>query len=132
MVRVLATKLGLDGHDRGLRLIARELTGRGAEVVYLGIATSPAEVAAAAVAEDVDVIAVSLLSGSHLAHLATLLAELARAGADTPVVCGGLIPPADVEELTRIGVAAVRSVGTPVDEAAQVVLDVAAATMLAD
>jgi methylmalonyl-CoA mutase C-terminal domain/subunit len=130
-VRVLATKLGLDGHDRGLRLISRELTNRGAEVVYLGISTGPADAAAVAIQEDVDVIAVSLLSGSHLAHIATLLTELRQTDADIPVVCGGLIPPADVDELIRMGVSAVRAVGTPVAEAAQTILDVAAIAAVA-
>lgn len=124
-VRVLATKLGLDGHDRGLRLITRELNSRGAEVVYLGISTNPAQAAAAAMQEDVDVIAVSLLSGSHLAHVGKLLAALEAAHADIPVVCGGLIPPADADRLLQLGVAAVRAVGTPVTEAAQAILDAA-------
>jgi methylmalonyl-CoA mutase cobalamin-binding domain/chain len=75
--------------------------------------------------EDVDVIAVSLLSGSHLAHVGQLLAVLEAAHADIPVVCGGLIPPADADRLLQLGVAAVRAVGTPVPEAAQAILDVA-------
>jgi methylmalonyl-CoA mutase, C-terminal domain len=125
-VRVLAAKLGLDGHDRGIRLIARELRERGAEVVYLGIGTSPAQAARAAVQEDVDVVAVSLLSGSHLLHLVNLLAELEAQNADVPVVCGGLISPEDAGRLHELGVHAVLSVGTSVSVAADAILRVAA------
>jgi methylmalonyl-CoA mutase, C-terminal domain len=124
--RVLAAKLGLDGHDRGIRLIARELRERGAEVVYLGIGTSPAQAGHAAVQEDVDVVAVSLLSGSHLIHLVNLLAELRAQDADIPVVCGGLISPEDADRLREMGVEAVLSVGTSVSVAADAILRAAA------
>jgi methylmalonyl-CoA mutase, C-terminal domain len=123
--RVLAAKLGLDGHDRGIRLIARELRARGAEVVYLGIGTSPQQAAAAAVQEDVDVIAVSLLSGAHLAHVARLVKELARHPDPPPVVCGGLIPSADAAELQELGDVSVMPVGTTVPAAAEAILDAA-------
>jgi methylmalonyl-CoA mutase cobalamin-binding domain/chain len=123
--RVLAAKLGLDGHDRGIRLIARELLTRGAEVVYLGIGTSPQQAAAAAVQEDVDVVAVSLLSGAHLAHVTRLVEELDRLDDPPPVVCGGLIPSADAAQLTELGDVWVMPVGTTVPAAAQAILDAA-------
>jgi methylmalonyl-CoA mutase, C-terminal domain len=126
-VRILASKLGLDGHDRGIRLITRELRVRGAEVIYLGVGTSPAQAARAAIEEDVDAIAVSLLSGSHLVHVARLMAELAELNADIPVVCGGLIAAADIEKLREIGVTSVMSVGTSVPAAAEAILDAALA-----
>jgi methylmalonyl-CoA mutase C-terminal domain/subunit len=124
-LRILATKLGLDGHDRGLRLIARELREQGAEVIYLGISTGPAEAASAAVQEDVDAIAVSLLSGSHLSHVSKLIAALTAMNAHIPVVCGGLIPQSDVQVLIDMGVADVKAVGTPVTVAAAAILTVA-------
>jgi methylmalonyl-CoA mutase, C-terminal domain len=124
-VRVLATKLGLDGHDRGLRLIAHELRDSGVEVIFLGIATRPEEAAKAAVDEDVDAIAVSLLSGSHLAHVGKLLEALKGYGADIPVVCGGLIPERDAQALLDLGAHAVCSVGVPVSRAAAMVVEAA-------
>jgi methylmalonyl-CoA mutase C-terminal domain/subunit len=123
--RVLVTKLGLDGHDRGIRLIAQELRTRGAEVVYLGIGTSPQQAAAAAVQEDVDVIAVSLLSGAHLSHVARLVTELARHADPPPIVCGGLIPSADAAHLQELGDVSVMPVGTTVPAAAEAILDAA-------
>jgi methylmalonyl-CoA mutase, C-terminal domain len=123
--RVLVTKLGLDGHDRGIRLIAQELRARGAEVVYLGIGTSPQQAAAAAVQEDVDVIAVSLLSGAHLAHVARLVKELARDNDPPPIVCGGLIPSADAAQLEELGDVWVMPAGTTVSAAAEAILDAA-------
>jgi methylmalonyl-CoA mutase C-terminal domain/subunit len=121
-VRVLATKLGLDGHDRGLRMIAHQLRDDGAEVVYLGLATRPEEAAQVAVQEDVDVIAVSLLSGSHLSHVRKLIAALKALDADIPVVCGGLIPQGDIDALHAMGVADVKAVGTPVTVAAAAIM----------
>jgi methylmalonyl-CoA mutase C-terminal domain/subunit len=124
--RVLATKLGLDGHDRGIKLIAQELRNRGAEVVYLGVGTTPAQAAAAAVAEDVDVSAASFLSGSPATHRRTLVDELAsREGGDIPIVVGGLIPAGDVEDLRGLGTADVRMVGTSVGSAVDAILDAA-------
>jgi methylmalonyl-CoA mutase C-terminal domain/subunit len=125
-LRILATKLGLDGHDRGLRLIARELQERGVEVIYLGISTAPAQAARAAVDEDADAIAVSMLSGSHFAHVTELIEQLKAQGSDIPVVAGGLISADDAQALIALGVADVRPVGTPVPVAASAV--VAAAT----
>jgi methylmalonyl-CoA mutase, C-terminal domain len=124
-VRVLLTKLGLDGHDRGLRMIAMELRDRGAEVILSGPGTSAAHAAAIAVQEDVDVVAVSLLSGSHMALVPSLV-ELLREedGYATPIVCGGLIPPRDAAELRNLDVWVLPS-SCSVQQAADAILNVA-------
>lgn len=104
-LRVLLAKAGLDGHVNALRVLAVALRQAGAEVVYLGLGQSPAGVAAAAVAEDVDVIGISALSGSHLAFCRQLQAELqARGGQAIPVVVGGIVPPDDRPTLAELGV----------------------------
>jgi methylmalonyl-CoA mutase C-terminal domain/subunit len=126
--RVLLAKLGLDGHDRGLRVLARELTTRGVEVILLGLGTDAEVVVRSAVAEDVDVIAVSLLSGSHMTLVPDVLRIVADEGADIPVVCGGLIPRADAEALRVAGAAGVAAVGTSLEQAARLIIDVAEAS----
>jgi methylmalonyl-CoA mutase C-terminal domain/subunit len=120
-VRVVLTKLGLDGHDRGQRLIARELRDRGAEVILSGIGTRPEGAARIAVQEDADVVAVSLLSGSHISLMTRLVSALEEFDAGIPLLCGGVIPPADVETLTAMGVHAF-PVGTSVVQAADEIL----------
>lgn len=107
-VRVLMAKVGLDGHDRGVKVVARALRDAGFEVVYTGLHRTPEEVAVAAVQEDVDVIGVSILSGAHMALVPPLLASLsARDAADIRVLVGGVIPAADRARLCELGVAAV-------------------------
>jgi methylmalonyl-CoA mutase C-terminal domain/subunit len=114
--RVLLSKLGLDGHDRALRLLARALRDAGHEVIVTGIGATPAAVAATAVQEDVDVIGVSLLSGAQMTLIPKLLDELRRAGADEiPVVLGGTIPGPQVPLLMELGVAEVLTTGTPLE-----------------
>jgi methylmalonyl-CoA mutase C-terminal domain/subunit len=124
---VLIAKVGLDGHDRGLHMLAYELRERGAEVIMLGTGTTPQHVASAAAQEDVSVVGISILSGSHLSLVPKVVAELSRADTDVPVVCGGIIPPADVERLRADGVAAVAPLGTSVTEAADLILAAGAA-----
>jgi methylmalonyl-CoA mutase C-terminal domain/subunit len=103
--KVIVAKLGLDGHDRGAKVIARALKDAGFEVVYTGIRQSPEQVARAAVEEDADVIGVSILSGAHIHHVRALIEKLRELGAeDIPVVVGGTIPVVDVEELKKMGV----------------------------
>jgi methylmalonyl-CoA mutase C-terminal domain/subunit len=119
-MRVLLTKLGLDGHDRGLRMIAIELRDRGAEVVLSGPGTSPEHAAATAIQEDVDVVAVSMLSGSHMV-LIPALRELLSAADDPAIVCGGLIPPDDVAKLRALGVSVLAS-GCSVQQAAEAIM----------
>jgi len=106
-IRVLVGKPGLDGHDRGARVIASALRDAGMEVVYTGLRASVPAIAAAAVQEDVDVIGLSILSGAHESICRRLVAELSRQKARIPVVVGGIIPAADHQALRQIGVAAV-------------------------
>ena len=127
--RVVLAKPGLDGHDRGVKVIAMALRDAGAEVVYLGLRRSVAEIVQAAADDDADVIGISVLSGAHLALASDLLREReARGLADVPVVLGGTIPTADVEALRALGVAAVFPVGTNLLEVVDGVLALAART----
>lgn len=115
-VRVLLAKPGLDGHDRGLKVVAMGLRDAGAEVIYLGLRQTADSILEAAIAEDVDVIGLSILSGAHLSLTADLLARRAALAADdVPVVIGGTIPPTDVDALTALGVAAVFPAGSSLD-----------------
>lgn len=124
--RILLAKPGLDGHDRGLKVVAMALRDTGAEIIYLGHRRTIEQILAAARDENVDLIGVSLLSGAHLALIGRLLERAAELGlADIPVVVGGTIPPRDAEELRNRGVAAVYPVGTPLDAVVASVLDVA-------
>jgi methylmalonyl-CoA mutase C-terminal domain/subunit len=110
--RVLLAKPGLDGHDRGIKVIAMALRDAGAEVVYLGLRRSVAEIVRSAVDEDVDAIGISVLSGAHLPLVRELIDRRDEVGLDTPVVLGGTIPAADVPALLALGVAAVYPAGT--------------------
>ncbi len=92
-------KPGLDGHDKGVKVVARALRDAGMEVIYMGLRNSPARIAATAVQEDVDVVGLSVLSGAHLSLSGKVLDALRESGADDiPVVVGGTIPPADVPQ----------------------------------
>ena len=106
-IRVLVAKPGLDGHDRGARVIAAALRDAGMEVVYTGLRASVAAIAAAAIQEDVDVIGLSVLSGAHESICRRLREELDRREARIPVIVGGIIPAADHEKLEQLGIAAV-------------------------
>lgn len=118
-LRVLVAKVGLDGHDRGVKVVARILRDAGMEVVYTGLRQTPEMVVAAAIDEDVDVVGLSMLSGGHMA-LAPRVVELLRAeGSDIPVVVGGIIPDQDIEKLTAAGVASVLHPGASSDEVAE-------------
>ena len=117
--RVLLAKLGLDGHDRGVKVIARALRDAGMEVVYLGMRVTADQVAAAAAQEDVDVVGISILSGAHLRLMPRMVDALERQGlrgddADGSVMLlvGGTIPDGDVEPLKQLGVDGVFPVGT--------------------
>ncbi|MEY2973686.1 MAG: isobutyryl-CoA mutase small subunit [Actinomycetota bacterium] len=109
--RILVAKVGLDGHDRGVKVVARILRDAGFEVIYTGLFQTPETVAAAAVDEDADAIGLSMLSGAHMT-LAPMVVEAVRArGADIPVIVGGIVPDHDLEELAAAGVAAVLTPG---------------------
>jgi len=103
-IRVLVAKVGLDGHDRGAKVVARVLRDAGMEVVYTGLHRTPEQVISAAVQEDVDVIGVSLLSGAHMTLVPRLIELLKEQKAeDIAVVVGGVIPDEDVPELKKLG-----------------------------
>ncbi len=114
--RVLVAKPGLDGHDRGAKLVARALRDAGFEVIYTGIRQKPEVIASIAIQEDVDVVGLSILSGAHLGLTAKTLEALARQGAeDIKVVVGGTVPQSDVQRLLNMGAAAVFPTGTPME-----------------
>jgi methylmalonyl-CoA mutase C-terminal domain/subunit len=113
---VLLAKLGLDGHDRGLKVVARILRDAGYEVVYLGLRQTTESIVASAVQEDVDVIGLSMLSGGHLTLAPEMVQALADAGLDVPVVVGGIVPDDDVAKLRDAGVAGVLTPGASADE----------------
>ena len=114
--RVLVAKPGLDGHDRGARIVTRALRDAGCEVIYTGTQQTPATIAAAAVDEDVDVVGLSILAGGHMGLTREVLEELASRNADCVVVAGGTIPDADIQPMHELGCAAVFPVGTPLTE----------------
>jgi methylmalonyl-CoA mutase C-terminal domain/subunit len=114
-IRVLVAKPGLDGHDRGARVVAYGLRDAGFEVIYTGLRQSPDQIAAAAVQEDVDLIGLSILSGAHLALTRKVIESLEAQGAqDIPILVGGLIPEADKSALQEMGVVEVFTGGTPI------------------
>jgi 2-hydroxyisobutanoyl-CoA mutase small subunit len=115
-IRVMIAKVGLDGHDRGAKVVARCLRDAGMDVIYTGLHRTPAEVVAACVQEDVDVLGVSLLSGAHLALIPRIVEGLRQAQAeDTLLVVGGVIPDDDIPALRALGVADVLLQDTPPD-----------------
>ncbi|MGH9102437.1 MAG: cobalamin B12-binding domain-containing protein [Acidimicrobiales bacterium] len=117
--RVVVAKPGLDGHDRGAKVIARALRDAGFEVVYTGLHQTPEQVVAAVVDEDADALGISMLSGAHLTLVPRIMSLLAAEGAgDVVVVAGGVIPDADVERLEGLGVARVFTPGASLPEIA--------------
>jgi methylmalonyl-CoA mutase, C-terminal domain len=116
--RVLVAKVGLDGHDRGVKIVARILRDAGFEVIYTGLFQTPDTVTATAIDEDVDVIGLSMLSGAHLTLAPLVVQKLRERGSDIPVVVGGIVPTSDLEALAEAGIAAVL---TPGATSAQVV-----------
>jgi methylmalonyl-CoA mutase, C-terminal domain len=114
--RVLVAKVGLDGHDRGVKVVARILRDAGFEVVYTGLFQTPDTVAAAAVDEDVDVIGLSMLSGAHMTLAPLVVQKVRERGINIPVVVGGIVPDRDVEELMAAGVAAVLTPGASAEQ----------------
>lgn len=113
---MLVAKVGLDGHDRGIKVVARMLRDAGFEVVYLGLRQTPESVAAAAVQEDVDLVGLSMHSGGHLTLAPAVVDALRARGLVIPVVLGGIVPPRDVSVLTDRGVAAVLAPGASEEE----------------
>jgi methylmalonyl-CoA mutase C-terminal domain/subunit len=124
--RILVAKVGLDGHDRGVKVVARILRDAGFEVIYTGLFQTPDKVAAAAVDEDVDAIGLSMLSGAHLTLAPLVVQKVRQRGADIPVVVGGIISPQDEETLRAAGIAAVLTPGATADEVVAAMHDVIA------
>ena len=116
-IRVLVAKPGLDGHDRGAKVVARALRDAGMEVIYTGLHQTPEQIVETAIQEDADAVGVSILSGAHMTLVPRILEGLRENGAeDVLVVLGGTIPAEDAEELKRQGVAAVFTPGAPTSE----------------
>lgn len=112
-IRVLIAKPGLDGHDRGAKVVARALRDGGCEVIYTGIRQTPEMIAEAALQEDVDVVGLSILSGAHLELFPRVVEELKKRGVDDVLLfCGGIIPEEDTASLTKLGFSAVFRPGT--------------------
>ncbi|AHY47343.1 methylmalonyl-CoA mutase C-terminal domain [Rubrobacter radiotolerans] len=119
-IRVIVAKVGLDGHDRGAKIIARALRDAGMEVIYTGLHQTPEQVVEAAIQEDADAIGVSILSGAHMALLPRILDLLRENEADDILVfCGGTIPKPDIEKLKELGVGEVFTPGTPTKRAVE-------------
>ena len=115
-VRVLVAKVGLDGHDRGIKVVARILRDAGMEVVYTGLFQTPESVAVAAIQEDVDVVGLSMLSGAHMTLAPLVVEALRQRDSSIPVVVGGIVPSNDVADLKAAGVAAVFGPGASDEE----------------
>ena len=115
--RVVVAKPGLDGHDRGVKIIARALRDAGFEVIYTGLFQTPEQVAEAALQEDADAVGLSVLSGAHMTLFPRVIEQLrARGLGDVVVFGGGIIPDADVDDLAAAGVARVFTPGAPLDD----------------
>ena len=113
-IRVVIAKPGLDGHDRGAKVVARALRDAGVEVIYTGLHQTPEQIVATAVQEDADAIGLSILSGAHMTLFARVLDILReRDAADITVFGGGIIPEADISQLTGMGVARIFTPGAP-------------------
>ena len=120
-IRVVLAKLGLDGHDRGLKVVARMLRDAGMEVIYLGLRQTTDTVIAAVEQEDADVIGLSMHNAGHLALAPRILQAVANAGLDAPVVIGGIVPEADLSALKEMGISAVLHPGASAVEVAEAV-----------
>lgn len=126
--KIIIAKLGLDGHDRGAKVIARALAEAGFEVVYTGIRQTPSQVVETAIQEDAKLIGISILSGSHMELVGELMRVMRERGLNIPVLVGGIIPPEDREALIKMGVAGVYGPGTPLSEIIETVKRLVGAT----
>jgi methylmalonyl-CoA mutase C-terminal domain/subunit len=116
-IRIIVAKAGLDGHDRGAKVVARALRDAGVEVIYTGLHQTPEQIVAAAIQEDVDAVGLSVLSGAHMTLFARVIGLLKEQGAaDIVVFGGGIIPDADIAELAKLGVAKIFTPGAPTTE----------------
>lgn len=126
-LRIVLAKLGLDGHDRGLKVVARILRDAGMEVIYLGLRQTTESIVTAAEQEDADAIGLSMHNAGHLTLAPAMVSAVAAAGMNTPVVVGGIVPEDDVQTLLSAGVATVLGPGASAAEVAQAVRDAVAA-----
>jgi methylmalonyl-CoA mutase C-terminal domain/subunit len=116
-IRVVVAKPGLDGHDRGAKVVARALRDAGCEVIYTGLHQTPEQIVATAIQEDADAIGLSILSGAHMTLFARIIELLKNEKAsDIIIFGGGIIPDADIVELKKIGVAEIFTPGAPMEE----------------
>lgn len=116
-IRVVVAKPGLDGHDRGAKIIARALRDAGMEVIYTGLHQTPEQIAATVIQEDADAVGLSILSGAHMTLVPKIVEMLREQGADEVLVTvGGTIPADDIPELKELGVAEVFTPGSPTDD----------------
>ena len=116
-IRVLIAKPGLDGHDRGAKVVARALRDAGFEVIYTGLRQTPEQIAEAALQEDVTVVGLSILSGAHMRLFPEIMKLLKERGMDdTLVIAGGIIPEDDIKPLKKLGIKAIFGPGTPTPE----------------
>jgi methylmalonyl-CoA mutase C-terminal domain/subunit len=129
IIRVLVAKPGLDGHDRGAKVVARGLRDAGFEVIYTGLHQTPEMVVAAAMQEDVDIIGLSILSGAHVPLVAAIMELLKKRQLDKPVFVGGIIPPDDAQHLLNSGVAAVFGPGSAISEIVSRVHEIVASSL---
>lgn len=119
-IRVLVAKPGLDGHDRGAKVVARALRDAGMEIIYTGIRQTPEMIIEAAVQEDVDVVGLSILSGAHMELFPPIVEGLKKKGmSDVLVVAGGIIPDEDIAALKKLGIKAIFGPGTPTNKIAE-------------
>ena len=121
--RVILAKLGLDGHDRGIKVVARILRDAGMEVIYLGLRQTTASIVAAAEEEDADAIGLSMHNAGHLTLGPKMAEAITTAGLDIPLIIGGIVPDEDVEELMDAGIAAVLGPGASAEEVVATVQD---------
>src|SRR5438067_8032499 len=123
-IRVLIAKPGLDGHDRGAKVIARALRDAGMEVIYTGLHQTPEMIAEAALQEDVDAVGLSILSGAHMALFPRVIEEMRKRGLDDVLVyAGGIIPDDDIPAIKEMGIAGVFGPGTPMENTVRFVRD---------
>ena len=123
-IRILMAKPGLDGHDRGIKILARAYRDAGMEVIYLGLRQTPQMIVNAAIQEDVDVIALSILSGAHMTIFPKVLSLLQKEGADNILITGGgIIPDADMKKLKDIGIGKLFGPGSSVKESLDYIVE---------
>ncbi|MCU1468724.1 MAG: icmB [Actinomycetia bacterium] len=122
--RVLVAKVGFDGHDRGIKIVARVLRDAGIEVVYGGLRNTPESVAAIALQEDVDAVGLSMHNGAHLTIAPLVTHALREAGVECPVIVGGIVPDVDVPRLRDVGIAAVLGPGASAADVVNAVMAV--------